>query len=141
MDNSIENNTIEIAGAELVEQKADSGKSGLFAAGGILGAVGASACCILPLTLTLFGVSGAWMSNLRALTSYQPYFIVMTVVFVGFGFYQVYWKPHQVCAAGDTCIRPLPNRLVKSGLWVGTILVMAALTFPYWFGIVEPYLP
>jgi mercuric ion transport protein len=134
-------NTIESDGVEFEAQEANPVKPGLFAAGGILGAIGASACCILPLTLTLFGVSGAWMSNLRALTPYQPYFMAMTVVMIGFGFYQVYWKPRQVCAAGDACARPLPNRLVKSGLWTGTILVLAAATFPYWFGIIEPYLP
>jgi len=134
-------NAIETDGMALEEQEAGPSKSGLFAAGGILGAVGASACCILPLALTLLGVSGAWMSNLRALAPYQPYFIAMTVVFIGFGFYQVYWKPRQVCAVGDACARPLPNRLVKSGLWSGTILVLAALTFPYWFGFIEPYLP
>jgi len=134
-------NAIETDGTEFEEQEAGSSKSGLFAAGGILGAVGASACCVLPLVLTLFGVSGAWMSNLRALAPYQPYFIAMTVAFIGFGFYRVYWKPRQVCAVGDACARPLPNRLVKSGLWLGTILVLAALTFPYWFGTIEPYLP
>jgi len=134
-------NTIETDGIELEDQEASSGKSGLFAAGGILGAIGASACCLLPLVLTLFGVSGAWMSNLRAMSPYQPYFVAMTVVFIGFGFYRVYWQPRQACAIGAACARPLPNQLVKSGLWIGTILVLAALTFPYWFGFIEPYLP
>ena len=133
--------TIESDGVEFEAQEANPGKPGLFAAGGILGAIGASACCIIPLTLTLLGVSGAWMSNLRALTPYQPYFLAVTALFIGVGFYQVYWKSSKVCAAGDACARPLPNRLVKSGLWIGTILVLAAATFPYWFGIIEPYLP
>jgi mercuric ion transport protein len=81
------------------------------------------------------------MSNLRALTPYQPYFLAVTALFIGLGFYQVYWKPRKVCAAGDACARPLPNHLVKSGLWIGTIMVLAAATFPYWFGFIEPYLP
>lgn len=134
-------NMIETDAVELEQAETDRGKTGFLAAGGIIGAIVASSCCILPLALTLLGVGGAWMSNLRALTPYQPYIIAITVAFIGFGFYQVYWKPRTVCAADAACARPLPNRLVKSGLWLGTVLVLAALTFPYWFESIEPYLP
>jgi mercuric ion transport protein len=132
---------IETDGIELQEQAENQGKTSFLAAGGVIGAVVASSCCVIPLVLTLLGVSGAWMSNLRALSPYQPYFIAMTAVFIGFGFYRVYWKPRQVCDVGAACAQPLPNRLVKSGLWIGTVLVLTALTFPYWFASVEPYLP
>ena len=133
--------TIESGEVGSTEQSSSGSKSGLLATGGILGALAASSCCILPLALTLFGVSGAWMSNLRALTPYQPYITAITLVFIGFGFYQVYWKPQRVCAADGACAKPLPNRLVKTGLWIGTILVLTALTFPYWFASIEPFLP
>lgn len=132
---------IETNEVELEEQETHQGKTSLFAAGGVIGAIVASSCCVIPLLLTVLGVSGAWMSNLRAMAPYQPYFIAMTVVLIGFGFYQVYWKPSQVCAVGATCARPLPNRLVKTGLWSGAALVLIALTFPYWFDSIEPYLP
>ncbi len=40
-------------------------KSGrLLAAGGLLAALGASACCVLPFVLLTLGVGGAWMSNI-----------------------------------------------------------------------------
>ena len=39
----------------------------LAAAGGILGALAASACCILPLVLFTLGISGAWIANLTRL--------------------------------------------------------------------------
>jgi mercuric ion transport protein len=132
---------IETDGIELEEQVENRGKTGFLAAGGVIGAIVASSCCVIPLVLTLLGVSGAWMSNLRALSPYQPYFIAMTAVFIGFGFYRVYWKPRQVCDVGAACAQPLPDRLVKSGLWIGTMLVLIALTFPYWFASIEPYLP
>jgi mercuric ion transport protein len=132
-------NIIETDGVELEEQEANQGKTSFFAAGGIIVAIAASSCCVIPLVLTLLGVSGAWMSNLRAMAPYQPYLIAMTVVLIGFGFYQVYWKPRQVCAVASA--RLVPNRLVKIGLWVGTVLVLTALTFPYWFTTIEPYLP
>jgi mercuric ion transport protein len=35
----------------------------LMAAGGLLGALAASSCCVLPLALFALGVSGAWIGN------------------------------------------------------------------------------
>ena len=136
MANISESNAIESDAAE-----ATQAKTGFLAAGGIIGALVASSCCVLPLVLTIFGVSGAWMSNLRALAPYQPYFIAATIAVIGYGFYHVYWKPRQACAVGAACARPLPNRLVKTGLWIGSVLVLIALTFPYWFELIVPYLP
>ncbi|WP_245540868.1 hypothetical protein [Octadecabacter antarcticus] len=46
--------------------------------------------------------------------------------FLGYGYWMVYRKP-KVCAVGDTCARPLPNRLVKSALWASTLLIVIAL--------------
>lgn len=122
------------APASTVERmgKADAPKgAGWVAAGGILGAIGASSCCILPLVLFSLGVGGAWLGNLTALAPYQPLFIAITLGFLGYGFYAVYWKPKKACADGAACARPLPNRIVISALWVATALVAAAIAFPY----------
>lgn len=105
--------------------------SGWAATGGILGAIGASSCCILPLVLFSVGAGGAWIGNLTALAPYQSYFIAITLGFLGYGFYAVYWKPKRACADGAACARPLPNRVVKSALWLATALVAAAIAFPY----------
>ncbi|MEO1264891.1 MAG: mercuric transporter MerT family protein [Pseudomonadota bacterium] len=114
--------------------------TGLLATGGIVAAIGAASCCVLPLALTLLGVSGAWMANLRALSPYQPYFIGLAAVAIGYGFYQVYWR-QPACEDGDACARPLPNWLVKSGLWSGAAIIAISATFPIWFPAVIPYLP
>ncbi|WP_245540869.1 mercuric transporter MerT family protein [Octadecabacter antarcticus] len=45
----------------------DSRKTRIIAAGGILGALAASTCCIVPLILFSLGVSGVWIGNLTAL--------------------------------------------------------------------------
>ena len=45
-----------------------AGRKGLVASGSVIGAVLASACCILPLVLFSLGIGGAWMSNLTALS-------------------------------------------------------------------------
>ena len=104
--------------------------AGLVAAGGLLGAVAASSCCILPLALFSLGVSGAWIGNLTKLAPYQPVFAAVTLALLGYGYYLVYRGPPE-CAEGDACARPLPNRRVKIALWSATALIAAALAFPY----------
>ena len=83
-----------------------TGKAGLAAAGGILGALAASSCCIVPLALFTLGISGAWIGNLTALAPYQPIFFVATAGFLGIGYYFVYRQPRAACA-DRTCAQPL----------------------------------
>jgi mercuric ion transport protein len=102
------------------------------ALGSVLGAIAASACCVLPFVLFTLGVSGAWMGNLTALEPYQPYFVALTLGFLGWGFYLVYRKPKPVhCDPQGHCARPLSERIVKTALWVATALVALALAWPY----------
>jgi mercuric ion transport protein len=101
-----------------------------IAAGGILGALAASSCCILPLVLFSLGISGAWIANFTALAPYKLYFAAGTIAFLGYGYYLVYVRPKQACAGGS-CERPLPNRVAKTSLWIATVLVAIALAFDY----------
>ena len=113
-----------------VDSGGGSSHARLIAAGGILGALAASSCCILPLVLFSLGISGAWISNFTALAPYKLYFVAGTLALLGYGYYVVHVKPKQVCADGS-CARPLPNRLVKLALWFATVLVVVALAFDY----------
>jgi len=99
----------------------------LIAAGGLLGALAASSCCILPLVLFSLGIGGAWISNLTRLAPFQPYVLALTAGFVGAGYWLVYRSSKLACREGQACTRPLPNRLVKTALVVATLLVLAAL--------------
>src|SRR5215467_15129006 len=94
-----------------------AGKAGWAAAGGILGALAASSCCLLPLALFMLGISGAWIGNLTALAPYQTIFFAATAGFLGVGYYLVYRQPRAACA-DRTCAQPLPGRIVKGVLWV-----------------------
>lgn len=107
-------------------------KKNLAAAGGVLGAVLASTCCIGPLVLVTLGVSGAWIGNLTALAPYQPFFVTATLGFLSVGFWQVYFKPKKACAVDSYCANPASDRIVKTALWVATILVIIALTIDFW---------
>jgi len=99
----------------------------LVAAGGLLGALAASSCCILPLVLFGLGVSGAWIGNFTRLAPYQPWFIAATLAFLGYGYWLADRSSRRACADGKACARPLPNRVVKISLILATILVAAAL--------------
>ena len=108
----------------------------LVAAGGILGAIAASSCCIAPLMLFSLGVSGAWIGNLTALAPYQPYFIAATLACLGYGYWLVYRPSEVACAEGAACARPLPNHFVRAGLVLATILVGGAIGVD----LIGPYL-
>jgi mercuric ion transport protein len=101
----------------------------LMAAGGLLGALAAASCCILPLVLFSLGVSGAWIGNFTQLAPYQPYFISATIACLGCGYWLVYRASKVACADGEACARPMPNRLVGLGLILATVLVVAAIGF------------
>lgn len=129
MDEVIRNN----AAASTREAELGPGerRPGLLAAGGLLAALGASSCCILPLVLFSLGASGAWIGNLTALAPYQPFFVAAALAFLAFGFWRVYRQPAAACAAGSACATPRSTRMTKMGLWAAAVLVLAAVTFPY----------
>src|ERR1700730_18223345 len=101
-------------------------RQSLMAAGGLLGALAASSCCILPLALFGLGVSGAWIGNFTRLAPYPPCFLPPPRGFLGYGYWLVYRSSTRACADGKACARPLPNRIVKTSLILATILVVAA---------------
>ena len=103
----------------------------LMAAGGLVGALAASSCCILPLVLFSLGVSGAWIGNLTQLAPYQPFFIAATIACLGYGYWLVYRSSKVACAGGEACARPLSNCLVQVGLIVATVLVIVAVGFDF----------
>ncbi len=117
----------------------DTRKAKIIATGGILGAIGASACCIVPLILFSLGISGAWVGNLTALTPYKPIFITLTLGCLGYGYWLVYRKP-DTCTEGSACARPLPNRLVKTALWGSSVLILIALFWNWIAPVVAPLL-
>jgi mercuric ion transport protein len=103
-------------------------RTGWLAAGGIVGALLASTCCIVPLVLVTIGVSGAWIGNLTALEPFKPFFIVATLIMLGLGFRQVYFRPKVAC----DCATPRSSIVTQTALWVATALVALALTIDWW---------
>jgi mercuric ion transport protein len=103
----------------------------LLTLGGIIGALAAMSCCVVPLVLFALGVSGAWIANLTRLAPHQPYFIAAALACLGGGHWLVYRAATRACVEGEACTRPLPNRIVKIGLVFSTTLVIASLAVDY----------
>jgi mercuric ion transport protein len=107
-------------------------RSNWLAVGGIVGAVLASSCCIVPLVLVTLGASGAWIGNLTLLEPYKPYLVVVTLAFLAGGFWHVYFRAKSQCTDGGYCARPQSALITKSVLWVATIIVALAMTLQWW---------
>jgi mercuric ion transport protein len=103
----------------------------LAAVGGVIGALAASSCCILPVIFFSLSIGGAWIGNFTQLAPYQPYFIAATLAFIGAGYWLVYRSSKVACVAGDACARQLPSRLVKIGLIAATVVVIATVAFDF----------
>ena len=101
-------------------------------AGIILGAIGASICCIGPLLLLSLGIGGVWVSSLVALEAYRPIFIGATLIFLGLAFYRVY-RPsrNEDCEPGSVCAAPATKRGTKMLLWAVTLIALGLIAFPY----------
>lgn len=103
-----------------------------FLFGSFLAAVSAVACCLGPLVLLSLGISGAWISNLAALSPYKGIFYVIALAFLGASFYKVYKKPKIIsCVPGSFCASPNREKISKIFLWIAAILILGMLISPY----------
>ena len=105
-------------------------KKGLTLTGALLAGLAASACCLGPLVLAILGIGGA--ASALALEPYRPYFLILTAGLLGFAFYRTYRRPAGVCGPGEACAMPRANRAGKILLWLVTVVVILAATFPYY---------
>ncbi|MFW8596306.1 mercuric transporter MerT family protein [Cribrihabitans neustonicus] len=98
---------------------------------GVLGALAMTSCCILPLVLVSFGVTGVFIAQLGALYQYKWITFALSAAFIGYGFYKAYRPiPAEACADG-TCARPMNRTLMRSILWIAAVIIAVAVIFPY----------
>ncbi len=108
------------------------GRSHWLATGGLIGAVLASSCCVVPLVLVTLGVSGAWIGSLTALEPYKLFFVLVTLALLAGGFWHVYRRRKPDCVEGSYCARPESARFTMSVLWAATIIIVLAMTLQWW---------
>jgi mercuric ion transport protein len=113
--------------------KSDKATKKIIATGGLLGAIAASTCCVLPVILFALGISGAWISNLVSLARYKPFFIVLSLVFIGTGLWMVYFKPQISIPKiqSTSCYRPFSEKTIKIMLWSAVIIILIVFLIPY----------
>jgi len=100
-----------------------------FICTGLAAAVGASACCVLPLALVSAGLGGAWVSQLRALERFSPLFIAAAVAAFAYAFYRLYLKPAP-CEPGTACAVPATRRRQRIVFWSTLVTAKALIFFP-----------
>ena len=98
-------------------------------AAGVLAAIGATACCFGPLLLVTLGFGGAWAARMRGLEVLQPFFVVLTLGFMGFAFHQLYIAP-RTCAPGEACELPHVLRRQRVAFWIIAAIIAFMGAFP-----------
>jgi mercuric ion transport protein len=111
--------------------KAPAPESASIAAG-VVSALGASACCVLPLAAITIGLSGAWIAQLRELERFFYVFVGIAVAAFGFAFYRLYLEPAPRCAPGTQACAPSPSRRgQRIVFWMTLISAKAMILFPF----------
>ncbi|MBY0498132.1 MAG: mercury transporter MerT [Nitrosomonas sp.] len=98
---------------------------------GILTGIGASLCCVVPLLFVGLGMGGAWLANLILLEPLRPLFIIATLGFIGFAFYQLYLTPKD-CEPSKPCANEETQLKQRTIFWLVTVPLLGLLAFP-WF--------
>jgi len=96
--------------------------------GAIVAAFVASGCCILPVIFAILGVGSFGFA--ASFEQFRPLAILLTLIFLGVGFYFTYRKKEEVCE-DRTCATPKKTNLNKIILWLVTGVVVVFLIFPY----------
>ena len=99
--------------------------------GAVLAAIGASVCCVGPLLLLSLGIGGAWMSTLTSMAIVRPFFIIITLIFIGLGYRKLYLIPEN-CEEGQACAVPEVKQRQRMLFWVGSVLILLLLIFPWY---------
>lgn len=79
---------------------------------GVIAAILASACCLIPFILLSVGLSGAWLSSLSTLDPFRPLFISVALIALYFAY---------------------RNIARKAVFWIVAFLVILFIIFPHIF--------
>lgn len=102
-------------------------KTTLASTGSVLSALLASLCCIGPVIFALVGAGSVGFAFV--FEPYRPYLLVLTVLFLGTGFYFTYRKREVKCEDG-TCKVESASNLNKIILWIAATITVIFMLFP-----------
>lgn len=112
-----------------MEEKAESQ---LTIWGAIVAGLLASLCCLGPLLFALLGLGAFGAASIFAAA--RPYFLVLAVLLLAFGFYRAYFRRDKACEPGEACAMKPTSRLGRVGLWIASLAVLAFALSPYYAG-------
>jgi copper chaperone CopZ len=103
---------------------------------GLLTAITASLCCITPVLALIAGTSGI-ASTFSWIEPFRPYLIGLTILVLGFAWYQKLKPRKEIDCGCDTDEKP---KFIQSKKFLGIITVFAIvmMAFPYYSGIFYP---
>lgn len=104
-----------------------TGKGALVAS--TLTAIGASLCCVGPLLLLVLGVGGTWAGTLTMMEPLRPFFIGLTLLFLGLALRKLYLVP-QACSPGIPCADPRTLARQRIVFWIVSVLLLGLLALP-----------
>lgn len=91
-------------------------------------ALGASACCVIPLTLVSLGIGGAWIGSLTALAPYRWIFVTIAIGALGYAAYNEWRLSRRPDCDCETAFSSGTRRAL---LGLGTLAVAALVVSPY----------
>jgi len=101
--------------------------AGILTGGGLVAALVASTCCVVPLSLGALGIGGALLPALASLAPYQSAFRVAGILLLAAAFWLIYQRP-QPAALHSACAVAPSQRLTKTALWIGAAVMGLVLT-------------
>ncbi|WP_034257685.1 mercuric transport protein MerTP [Altibacter lentus] len=103
---------------------------------GLLAAITASLCCITPVLALIAGTSGI-ASTFSWIEPFRPYLIGLTILVLGFAWYQKLKPQKEIDCECETDEKP---KFIQSKKFLGIVTVFAIvmLAFPYYSGIFYP---
>jgi len=112
-------------------------KDKLATGSGLIVAVLASSCCIIPFIAGLIGVSVGSLGIFVVFEKFRIPLILVAIGFLAYAFYKVYRIDTQCGPDGSCSVNPRVQRINKIMLWGFTIVAIVAMLFPklmMWFG-------
>lgn len=111
-------------------------KKGWLATGlSVLGALALTSCCILPLVLVSFGITGVFLGQMASLYQYKWITFSISALFLSYGLWKAYRPASDLNCTDGTCARPINRTLMRSFLWTAAFVMGVAIAFPY----ITPY--
>ncbi|CAN7282763.1 mercuric transporter MerT family protein [Bosea sp. LjRoot90] len=96
-----------------------------------LGAIAASSCCAVPLTLALFGAGTGISGTFEALAPWRIPLLMASTLGVAAGWFASWRKTRMACGSGSACAARPYSRAAFALLLFATLIVVTAISWDY----------